>query len=111
MFIAIAVFGWQRLRLSRWLPLSLFLVVLGAADMVNVVVRSSLIQLSTPDNMRGRVGAVNAMFIGVSSASSIGPRRLVGWCGRIGGAGRRRHAHFRRAGTACISGARPDRPS
>ena len=51
-----------------WLPLSLFfLVIMGAADMINVVIRSSLIQLSTPDHMRGRVGAVNALFIGTSN--------------------------------------------
>jgi MFS family permease len=70
MFIAIAVFGMATIGfgLSRWLPLSLlFLVVMGAADMINVVIRSSLIQLSTPDDMRGRVGAVNALFIGTSN--------------------------------------------
>jgi len=70
MFIAVAIFGVATIGfgLSRWLPLSLlFLVTLGAADMVSVVVRSSLIQLSTPDHMRGRVGAVNAMFIGTSN--------------------------------------------
>ena len=70
MFIAVAVFGVATIGfgLSRWLPLSLLcLVVLGASDMISVVVRSSLIQLSTPDDMRGRVGAVNAMFIGTSN--------------------------------------------
>jgi MFS family permease len=70
MFIAIAVFGVATIGfgLSRWLPLSLvFLVIMGAADMINVVIRSSLIQLSTPDHMRGRVGAVNALFIGTSN--------------------------------------------
>ena len=70
MFIAIAVFGLATIGfgLSRWLPLSLlFLATLGAADMINVVIRLSLIQLSTPDDMRGRVGAVNAVFIGTSN--------------------------------------------
>ena len=70
MFIAVAIFGAATVGfgLSRWLPLSLLLLVtMGAADMVSVVVRSSLIQLSTPDHMRGRVGAVNAMFIGTSN--------------------------------------------
>jgi len=70
MFIAVAIFGVATIGfgLSRWSPLSLlYLVTLGAADMVSVVVRSSLIQLSTPDHMRGRVGAVNAMFIGTSN--------------------------------------------
>ena len=40
---------------------------MGAADMVSVVVRSSLVQLQTPDAMRGRVSAVNALFIGTSN--------------------------------------------
>ncbi len=39
----------------------------GAADNVSVVVRSSLVQLMTPDEMRGRVNAVNALFIGTSN--------------------------------------------
>jgi len=41
--------------------------MLGASDMISVVVRASLIQLGTPDAMRGRVSAVNAMFIGTSN--------------------------------------------
>ena len=54
--------------LSRWFPLSFAaLVLLGASDMISVVVRASLIQLGTPDAMRGRVSAVNAMFIGTSN--------------------------------------------
>jgi hypothetical protein len=40
---------------------------MGAADMINVVVRMSLVQLRTPDEMRGRVSAVNSMFIGASN--------------------------------------------
>ena len=43
------------------------LVVLGAADMVNVVVRQTLVQAETPDAMRGRVAAVNTVFIGASN--------------------------------------------
>jgi hypothetical protein len=42
-------------------------MVMGAADMVSVVIRLSLVQLATPDGMRGRVGAVNSMFIGASN--------------------------------------------
>jgi hypothetical protein len=45
----------------------LALVVLGAADMVSVVIRLSLVQLGTPNEMRGRVGAVNYLFINASS--------------------------------------------
>jgi hypothetical protein len=43
------------------------LAVLGAADNVSVVIRSSLVQLLTPDEMRGRVSAVNSLFIGTSN--------------------------------------------
>jgi len=41
--------------------------VLGASDMFSVVIRQSLVQLGTPDEMRGRVSAVNSMFIGASN--------------------------------------------
>jgi hypothetical protein len=43
------------------------LVVLGASDMVSVVIRMTLVQLGTPDEMRGRVTSVNALFIGASN--------------------------------------------
>ena len=43
------------------------LVVAGAADMVSVIIRQSLVQLDTPDDMRGRVSAVNSVFIGASN--------------------------------------------
>jgi MFS family permease len=45
----------------------LALAVSGAADMTSVVVRQTLVQLETPDNMRGRVGAINSVFIGASN--------------------------------------------
>ena len=54
--------------LSRNVGLSVAaLVILGACDMVSVVVRHTLVQISTPDEMRGRVSAVNMMFIGASN--------------------------------------------
>ena len=43
------------------------LVVCGAADSISVVMRSTLVQLETPDTMRGRVSAVNSIFIGASN--------------------------------------------
>jgi hypothetical protein len=43
------------------------LAISGAADMVSVVIRQSLVQLETPDEMRGRVSAVNSVFIGASN--------------------------------------------
>ena len=50
------------------MPLSLAcLFVLGAADMVSVFVRQTLVQIDTPDAMRGRVSAVNTVFIGASN--------------------------------------------
>ncbi len=70
MFAAVAVFGVATIvfGLSRNMYLSMgALIVLGAADQVSVFVRSSLIQLATPDAMRGRVSAVNMLFIGASN--------------------------------------------
>jgi MFS family permease len=61
--LATIVFG-----LSRSVPLSLFaLLMCGASDMVSVIIRSTLVQLNTPDEMRGRVSAVNMLFIGASN--------------------------------------------
>ena len=70
MFAAVVVFGAATVGfgLSRSMPLSLgFLAILGAADMVSVFVRQSLIQLHTPNDMRGRVGAVSSLFISGST--------------------------------------------
>jgi MFS family permease len=54
--------------LSRNLVLSLMaLLLVGASDMVSVIIRGTLVQLSTPDAMRGRVSAVNSLFIGTSN--------------------------------------------
>ncbi len=61
--VATIAFG---LSTSLWFSLDT-LVVLGAADMVSVVIRSSFVQLETPDAMRGRVSAVNGLFIGASN--------------------------------------------
>lgn len=70
MFASVAWFGLMTVvfALSRSLMLSfLALILLGWADMISVVIRSSLVQLDTPDGMRGRVTAVNAVFIGTSN--------------------------------------------
>lgn len=70
MFAAVATFGVATILfgLSESFLLSFTaLLVLGASDMVSVVIRSSLIQLETPDEMRGRVSAVNFIFIGASN--------------------------------------------
>jgi MFS family permease len=63
---AVAGFGLATigLGLSRWFPVSLLLMFLiGALDNVSVVVRHTLVQMLTPDSMRGRVSAVNSVFI------------------------------------------------
>ncbi len=61
--VATIVFG-----VSKWLWLSVgALAVLGGADMLSVFVRQTLVQLVTPDHMRGRVGAVSTLFISASN--------------------------------------------
>jgi len=70
MFAGVAVFGLATIvfGLSTSLPLSvLALAVLGGADMLSVFVRQTLIQIVTPDAMRGRVAAVSSLFIGASN--------------------------------------------
>ena len=70
MFVGVAVFGLCTIvfALSRnfWLSMA-SLVVLGGADMISVIVRGTLVQVSTPDAMRGRVSAVNMLYIGASN--------------------------------------------
>jgi MFS family permease len=70
MFQSVIVFGLATFvfALSHLIWLSvLALLVMGAADMISVVIRTSLVQLATPDPMRGRVGAVNHLFINASN--------------------------------------------
>lgn len=70
MLICVAIFGASTILfgVSRSVPLSLAaLFVVGASDMVSVVIRSSMLQLATPPEMRGRVSAVNSLFVGASN--------------------------------------------
>ena len=70
MFQAVIIFGVATIvfAVSHWMWLSvLALAVLGAADTISVVIRFSLVQLATPNEMRGRVGAVNFLFINASN--------------------------------------------
>ncbi len=78
--VATIVFG-----LSRTFALSVAaLVVAGAADMVSVFVRLALLQLATPDAMRGRVSAVNMVFIGASNELGEFESGLVAqWLGAV----------------------------
>ena len=90
MLLAVAVYGAATavFGLSRWLPLSLAcLATLGAADMFSLYVRQSLIQMSTPNQMRGRVGAISSLFVSASNelgeaesgflAAAVGPTAAV----------------------------------
>jgi hypothetical protein len=96
---AVAVFGAATIvfAFSTNIVLSVaMLLTLGAADTISVVVRTSLVQLLTPDAMRGRVNAINSLFIGTSNqlgefesgllASFVGPVAAValGGIGTIG---------------------------
>jgi MFS family permease len=70
MLLAVGLFGLMTVvfACSRSVPLSVFaLAALGGADMVSVFTRQSLVQIATPDRMRGRVSAVSTLFIGASN--------------------------------------------
>ena len=88
MFVSVAIYGAAILvfGLSHWFWLSLVaLAVSGGADMVSVVIRLTLIQVETPDGMRGRVSAVNSVFIGASN--ELGEFRagaMAAWLGAVG---------------------------
>jgi hypothetical protein len=70
MLVCVAIFGAATVvfGVSKSLPVSLAaLFIVGASDMVSVVIRSSVLQLATPPEMRGRVSAVNSLFVGASN--------------------------------------------
>jgi MFS family permease len=70
LFLCVAIFGAATVvfGLSRTLWLSLVsLAISGAADTISVIVRGSILQLATPTEMRGRVSAVNSLFVGASN--------------------------------------------
>ncbi len=96
MLWAVGVFGVATIvfAFSTNIALSVaMLLILGAADTISVVIRSSLVQILTPDDMRGRVNAINSLFIGTSNqlgefesgvlAAAIGPVAAVA----LGGVG------------------------
>ena len=88
LFVSVAIYGAAILvfAFSRNFVLSMAaLAASGAADMVNVVVRQTLVQIETPDEMRGRVSAVNATFI--STSNQLGEFRAgatAAWLGPVG---------------------------
>jgi MFS family permease len=87
MFAAVATYGLAItvFAFSRSFVLSMgLLAILGAADMISVVIRMTLIQLETPDDMRGRVSAVNSLF--VTASNQLGDFRaglMASWLGTI----------------------------
>ena len=87
MFASVAVFGVATIAFgwSRSMGLSLAaLLVLGAADMVSVVIRTALVQLDTPDAMLGRVNGVNAIFINTSNQlGEFESGLLAAWIGAV----------------------------
>src|SRR5581483_10000302 len=87
MFGAVAVYGLAIVTfgLSTWLPLSLFaLAVLGASDALSVVIRFSLVQIETPDDKRGRVSAVNYLFVGSSNTlGEFESGAVAAWLGAV----------------------------
>ena len=96
LFVFVAAFGLFTMvfGLSTWVPLSIAaLALMGACDMISVYIRETLLQLWTPDSVRGRVNAVNRVFIGASN--ELGEFRAgvaAAWIGAVsavtlGGAG------------------------
>lgn len=87
MFASVAGFGVATLvfAVSTWLWVSLVaLFALGAFDMVSMVIRGALVQLDTPDDMRGRVSAVNAIFINTSNQlGEFESGLLAAWIGAV----------------------------
>jgi MFS family permease len=87
MFVGVAVFGAAILAfgVSTSFALSIAaLAVMGAADMISVWVRSTIVQLATPDEMRGRVSAVHMLFVGTSN--ELGDFRagaIAAWLGAL----------------------------
>ncbi len=79
--VCMLVFG---LSTSFWLSMAV-LAASGAVDMVSVVVRQTLMQLDTPDAIRGRVGAVNSIFIGASNQlGEFESGAVAAWIGPVG---------------------------
>jgi len=87
MFAVVAIYGIATIAfgLSTWFPLSLVaLAVLGASDAISIVVRFSLVQIETPDVMRGRVSAINYLFVG--SSNTLGDFEsgvVAAWLGAV----------------------------
>jgi hypothetical protein len=102
LFAFVAAFGFFTIvfGLSTSVPLSIAaLVIMGACDMVSVYIRETILQLWTPDEVRGRVNAVNRVFIGASN--ELGEFRagvMAAWIGTVAA------VTFGGAGTMAVAG-------
>ncbi len=87
MFAVVAIYGLATVvfGLSTWFPLSLLaLAALGASDAVSIVIRFSLVQIETPDAMRGRVSAINYLFVGSSNTlGDFEAGAVAAWLGAV----------------------------
>jgi MFS family permease len=87
MFAVVAIYGVTTIvfGLSTWLPLSMMaLALLGAADSLSIVIRFSLVQIETPDDKRGRVSAVNYLFVGSSNTlGEFESGAVAAWLGAV----------------------------
>jgi MFS family permease len=87
MFAVVAIYGVATIvfGLSSWFPLSLIvLATLGAADALSVVIRFSLVQIETPDEKRGRVSAINYLFVGSSNTlGEFESGTIAAWLGAV----------------------------
>ncbi len=87
MFAVVAIYGIATIAfgLSTWFPLSLFaLACLGASDAVSVVIRFTLVQIETPDEKRGRVSAINYLFVGSSNTlGEFESGTVAAWLGAV----------------------------
>jgi MFS family permease len=90
MFAVVAIYGLSTIvfAVSTSFPLSLAaLAVLGASDAVSIVIRFSLVQIETPDAMRGRVSAINYLFVGSSNTlGEFESGAVAAWLGAVGSA-------------------------
>jgi MFS family permease len=87
MFAVVAIYGVATMAfaVSQWFALSLAaLAVLGASDAVSIVIRFSLVQIETPDAMRGRVSAINYLFVGSSNTlGEFESGTVAAWLGAV----------------------------
>jgi MFS family permease len=87
MFAVVGIFGITTIvfGLSTSFPLSLLaLAILGASDAVSIVIRFSLVQIETPDEKRGRVSAINYLFVGSSNTlGEFESGAIAAWLGAV----------------------------